>query len=150
MGPNAMETTPLRTRSIVCFALPLLWQPPHPFSRTVPLWDDGAVQRPTRHLFVCSNKRELGGRPACGAVGEKLVEAFTTRFAADRRLWGKLAVTSCGCLGPCFDGPNVVVYPDGTWYGGVTVEDVDEIVQSHLISGLIVDRLLYDFDEHKS
>ncbi len=52
-----------------------------------------------------------------------------------RRASGVL-VTPCGCLGPCFDGPNAVVYPDGIWYGGLTVDDADAIAD-HLIDGII-------------
>lgn len=52
-----------------------------------------------------------------------------------RRASGVL-VTPCGCLGPCFDGPNAVVYPDGVWYGNLTVEDADAIVE-HLVSGVV-------------
>jgi (2Fe-2S) ferredoxin len=58
------------------------------------------------------------------AIQQKLLE---------RRASGVL-VTPCGCLGPCFDGPNAVVYPDGVWYGNLTVEDADAIVQ-HLVDG---------------
>jgi (2Fe-2S) ferredoxin len=47
-------------------------------------------------------------------------------------------VTPCGCLGPCFDGPNAVVYPDGVWYGDLTPEDVPSLVD-HLIDGTILD-----------
>ena len=35
----------------------------------------------------------------------------------------EILVTSCGCLGPCFDGPNAVVYPDGVWYGDLNPAD---------------------------
>lgn len=45
-------------------------------------------------------------------------------------------VTSCGCLGPCFDGPNAVVYPDGVWYGALAIEDAHAIVE-HLINGVV-------------
>jgi (2Fe-2S) ferredoxin len=44
--------------------------------------------------------------------------------------------TACGCLGPCFDGPNAVVYPDGVWYGGLDESDADAIVE-HLINGVV-------------
>ena len=54
------------------------------------------------------------------AIQQKLLE---------RRASGVL-VTACGCLGPCFDGPNAVVYPDGVWYGNLTVEDADAIVRA--------------------
>ena len=45
-------------------------------------------------------------------------------------------VTPCGCLGPCFDGPNAVVYPDGIWYGALTADDADAIAD-HLEHGTI-------------
>ena len=45
-------------------------------------------------------------------------------------------VTACGCLGPCFDGPNAVVYPDGVWYGELTVDDAAAIAD-HLEHGTI-------------
>lgn len=45
-------------------------------------------------------------------------------------------VTSCGCLGPCFDGPNAVVYPDGVWYGGLSVEDASALAD-HLATGAV-------------
>ncbi len=44
-------------------------------------------------------------------------------------------VTPCGCLGPCFDGPNAVVYPDATWYGHLEVADAPGLVD-HLIDGI--------------
>jgi (2Fe-2S) ferredoxin len=45
-------------------------------------------------------------------------------------------VTPCGCLGPCFDGPNAVVYPDGVWYGGLAEEDAEALVE-HLLAGVV-------------
>lgn len=43
-------------------------------------------------------------------------------------------VTPCGCLGPCFDGPNAVIYPDGVWYSGLVTEDAPDLVR-HLVDG---------------
>lgn len=45
-------------------------------------------------------------------------------------------VTACGCLGPCFDGPNAVVYPDGVWYGGLSADDAGALAE-HLSHGVI-------------
>jgi (2Fe-2S) ferredoxin len=45
-------------------------------------------------------------------------------------------VTPCGCLGPCFDGPNAVVYPDAVWYAGLDESDADAIA-AHLVDGTI-------------
>ena len=44
-------------------------------------------------------------------------------------------VTPCGCLGPCFDGPTAVVYPDGVWYGSLGPDDAPGLVE-HLIAGI--------------
>lgn len=49
---------------------------------------------------------------------------------------GAAWVTACGCLGPCFDGPNAVVYPDGVWYGGLGVEDAGRLAD-HLLAGTV-------------
>ena len=57
-----------------------------------------------------------------------------------RGLGAEVAVTTSGCLGPCFEGPNLVVYPEGLWYQGVTVDDVPELVE-HLAGGPVVERL---------
>src|SRR5262245_33292842 len=80
-------------------------------------------QRVGRHLFICTNGRS-SGKPACGPRGgDALVAAvqhqLLVRGATD------VLVTPCGCLGPCFDGPNAVVYPDGVWYGGLAPDDAE-------------------------
>jgi (2Fe-2S) ferredoxin len=89
-----------------------------------------------RHLFVCTNGRS-SGKPACGPRGgDELVAAVHHQLlvrGADHA--NDVLVTPCGCLGPCFDGPNAVVYPDGVWYAGLAVEDAASLVE-HLISGL--------------
>ena len=84
-----------------------------------------------RHLFVCTNPRS-SGKPACGARGEALVAAVQ-RGLVERRA-ADVLVTPCGCLGPCFDGPNAVVYPDGVWYAELAVDDAAGLVE-HLIAG---------------
>jgi (2Fe-2S) ferredoxin len=54
---------------------------------------------------------------------------------------GKIRVNKAGCLDRCADGPVMVIYPEGIWYTLVDTEDVEEIIQSHLIKGLPVERL---------
>ena len=105
------------------------------------------MTQPKVHLFVCRNDRPVGGRPSCGARGSAAVLAALQRAVArDPRLADSVAVTPCGCLGPCFEGPTVVVYPEAVWYGGVTTNDVDEIVARHLGDGRLVERLLLTGD----
>lgn len=106
------------------------------------------MSRIQRHLFVCSNARPVGGKPSCGARGSaEVLAALQDAVGSDESLWGKVAVTPCGCLGPCFEGPMLVVYPDAVWYRAVTAADVAEIVDGHLRQGVVVERLRYEWPE---
>jgi (2Fe-2S) ferredoxin len=87
-----------------------------------------------RHLFVCTNTI-ASGKPACGLRGGDDLIAAVQRRLLERRAHDIL-VTPCGCLGPCFDGPNAVVYPDGVWYAALDPDDADALV-AHLIDGVI-------------
>jgi (2Fe-2S) ferredoxin len=55
---------------------------------------------------------------------------------------GGVRVNKAGCLDRCAGGPVAVVYPEGTWYTYVDKDDIDEIVESHLVNGQVVERLL--------
>jgi (2Fe-2S) ferredoxin len=97
-----------------------------------------------RHFFVCANERPAAGKPSCGARGSaEILAALQDGLGAHPEIWGRVAITPTGCLGPCFEGPTVVVYPEGTWYVGVRREDVAEIVESHMVGGRVVERLIY-------
>lgn len=96
------------------------------------------------HFLVCTNRRPDGHPlPSCGARGsEALFNAFTQELAR-RGYPAGIKATATGCLTPCLHGPNVVVYPAGVWYGGVTPDDVPELLAAHGDSGTgIVERLL--------
>jgi (2Fe-2S) ferredoxin len=54
---------------------------------------------------------------------------------------GKVRVNMAGCLDRCDEGPVMVIYPEEVWYTYVDQEDVDEIVQEHLVHGRVVERL---------
>jgi (2Fe-2S) ferredoxin len=54
---------------------------------------------------------------------------------------GKVRINKAGCLERCEEGPVVVIYPQGTWYTYVDNEDIDEIIDSHIVGGKVVDRL---------
>ena len=100
--------------------------------------------RKSHHVFVCDNTRSESGRASCGARGSKeLLEALRCAILADPILCTSVAVTGCDCLGPCFDGANVVVYPEAVWYAGVTAADVPELVTQHLRGGAPLARLLH-------
>jgi (2Fe-2S) ferredoxin len=101
----------------------------------------GPVVLPRHHVFVCTNARAEGGRPSCGARGSVEVQVALTNEILRRGLGADVAITHSGCLGPCWDGPNVVVYPDGVFYTGVNPEDAPAITD-HLAGGEPVARLL--------
>lgn len=90
-----------------------------------------------RHLFVCTNTT-ASGKPACGRRGGVELLAAVQKRLVERGIASVLA-TPCGCLGPCFDGPNAVVYPDAVWYGALDESDADAIVE-HLVAGTVHDR----------
>ena len=95
------------------------------------------------HVFVCTNKRPPGHpKGSCGERGCADVLLALQDEVERRELFETVKVNSSSCLGPCRQGPTIVVYPENTWYGGVTAKDVAEIVQSHFVDGRPVTRLV--------
>ncbi len=95
-----------------------------------------------RHVFVCTNRRAADNPKGCCAL--KGSEAVLERFKEElhrRGLKGKMRANAAGCLDACAFGTSVVVYPEGVWYAGVRVEDVVEIIESHLLGNSVVERL---------
>lgn len=82
---------------------------------------------------MCVQRRGGGGKPACGDRGGLEVHAGVERALAGRPGAGA-RVTATQCLGPCFDGPNAVVYPDGCWYAALAAEDAAALAR-HLVDG---------------
>jgi (2Fe-2S) ferredoxin len=101
------------------------------------------MPRFTRHVFVCCNRREPGNpRGCCDADGG---EALRNQFKIElkkRGLNGQARANKAGCLDQCEHGPNVVIYPDGIWYGGVTLADVPRIIEQTIVGGVILEDLL--------
>jgi len=92
------------------------------------------MPRPEKHVFVCTQQRPMGHpRSSCA---EKRCAAVMEEFlwqVQQKELFGKIQVTATGCMGPCSEGPTVLVYPDGVMYGGVKKEDVNTIIDEHLV-----------------
>jgi (2Fe-2S) ferredoxin len=63
-----------------------------------------------------------------------------------RDLFGKIQVTATGCMGPCSEGPTVLVYPEGVMYGSIKKEDINTIFDEHLIGNKPVESLLMSKD----
>jgi len=95
-----------------------------------------------RHVFVCENERPPESpKGSCSAKGGREVRARLKDAVAKAGLVGRVRVNSAGCLGQCAEGVTVVVYPEAVWYGHVRVEDVDRIVEEHLVGGRPVEDL---------
>ncbi len=96
-----------------------------------------------KHVFICTNQRPEGHpRGCCDPTAQaELQRAFKVRVA-QRGLKTSVRANKSGCLDQCEHGPTVVVYPEAVWYGHVTLADVDEIVESHLVGNRPVERLM--------
>jgi len=92
------------------------------------------------HVFVCDQQKPEGV-PCCAARGSGQVLETLRREVGARGLGDEVQVTMCGSLGLCEHGPNLIVYPEGIWYSGVTPADVPEIVRSHFQANTPVERL---------
>jgi len=101
------------------------------------------MPRPQRHVFVCTQNRPAGHpRGSCAQKGATDVLQAFWKELQERNLYAAIAVTYSGCLGPCDQGTNVLVYPEGVLYRGVQTADVAEIFTAHLIEGRPVERLI--------
>lgn len=89
-----------------------------------------------------SNVLVCGGTGCTSSNSEKIIEALKTEIQA-KGLEKEVNVIRTGCFGLCALGPIMIVYPEGSFYSMVKVEDVPEIVEEHLLKGRIVTRLLY-------
>ena len=95
-----------------------------------------------KHIFICTNQRAAGAqRKSCGeAHGMEIVDAFKKKLK-ELNLPIKLRAQKSGCLDICDFGQTLVVYPEGIFYVGVELSDVDEIIHEHIINDRIVERL---------
>ena len=89
------------------------------------------------HVLVC------GGTGCTSSNSAAIIEALETQIA-EKGLSEEIKVIRTGCFGLCALGPIMIVYPEGSFYSQVKVEDIPEIVEEHLLKGRIVTRLLYD------
>jgi (2Fe-2S) ferredoxin len=97
---------------------------------------------PKYHIFVCTSCRINGQQKGyCYSKDSvDIIQRFMEELD-DRDLSSEVMVTNTGCFGICDKGPIVVVYPEGVWYGNVTEDDVEKIVEQHIEGGTIVKEL---------
>ena len=99
------------------------------------------MNKPTKHIFVCTSSRMTGvAKGFCHTKGAiEIIQRFTEKLEEEDIT--DVMVSNTGCFGICEKGPIVAVYPDNVWYGSVSTDDVDEIVDSHIMNGKIVEKL---------
>ena len=88
------------------------------------------------HVLIC-------GGTGCTSSGSVKIAAAMEEEIAKRGLSEEIKVVRTGCFGLCALGPVMIVYPEGTFYSRVKLEDVPEIVEEHFLKGRVVDRLVY-------
>lgn len=95
-----------------------------------------------RHLFLCHQQRPpQHPKGSCvGSGAQPLWEHLTNRLEAHGD--PQIGRTVTGCLGFCSAGPIMVIYPEAIWYAPRTKEDVDEIFETHVVGGNLVERLV--------
>ena len=97
-----------------------------------------------KHLFFCTNDRGKGAdRPSCNQCGSAKLREYAKARIKQMGLsgQGKVRVNTSGCLDRCEEGPVCVVYPEGVWYTYIDEQDVDEIIDSHIVNDTPVERL---------
>ncbi|MDF2473477.1 MAG: ferredoxin 2Fe-2S [Lachnospiraceae bacterium] len=94
------------------------------------------------HIFVCASCRINGQQKGfCHSKGSvDIIQKFMEEIE-DRDLSGEVMITNTGCFGICEKGPIAVVYPEGVWYGNLTEDDVEKIVEQHIEGGKVVEEL---------
>ncbi|MBR4943910.1 MAG: NADH-quinone oxidoreductase subunit NuoF [Peptococcaceae bacterium] len=97
----------------------------------------GSANLARHHVMICAGT-------GCSSSNSMLVKEALIKQLAEAGLDKEIDVVQTGCFGFCSLGPIMVVYPEGTFYHHVKVEDVAEIVETHLKGGQLVERLLYD------
>lgn len=101
--------------------------------------------KPKYHVLICNgtkcNKIQNG---VCYQKGSKDIISKFDKLIGEYNMSNEVIVSSCGCFrnGITNKGPNMVIYPEGIWYSGVSIDDVEEIIEVHLKSGKIIERLL--------
>lgn len=95
-----------------------------------------------KHVFFCVNQRKTG-EACCNDHNAQAMRDYAKERIKALNLSGKgkIRINNAGCLDRCNEGPVIVIYPEDIWYTYVDQEDIDEIIDEHLINGHIVERL---------
>lgn len=94
------------------------------------------------HVFFCTNLRE-DGSTCCQRFNAQAMRDHAKKRSKELEIAGAggVRVNTAGCLDRCNEGPVLVVYPEAVWYSYVDQQDIDEIIDEHLVNGRVVERL---------
>lgn len=94
------------------------------------------------HVFFCVNQRD-DGAACCAGKGAQAMRDYAKQKIKTLKLSGPglCRINSAGCMDRCNEGPVIAIYPEGVWYTYVDKDDIDEIINEHLVNGRIVARL---------
>ena len=95
-----------------------------------------------RHVFCCVNTRAPGHPRGCCSAKDSVKLRAHMKARAKQRGLADVRINASQCLDRCEFGPTMVIYPEGIWYAPRTVADVDEIIETHLVGGGRVERLM--------
>ena len=96
-----------------------------------------------RHIFFCLNQRDKGEESCMPQGAQAGFDRCKSRVKQEKLAGpGGVRVNKAGCLDRCAGGPVAVVYPEAVWYTFVDADDIDEIVESHMKNGEVVERLM--------
>lgn len=102
-----------------------------------------------RHVFICTNQRVEGhSRGCCLEKGSLKLRNYLKARVKELGLPG-LRINTAGCLDRCELGPTMVVYPEGVWYRFASADDLEEILQNHLVANGRVERLMLKPDQKR-
>ncbi len=90
-----------------------------------------------RHVLVC------GGTGCTSSGSSKIIEKLEGELAANG-LTDKVQIVKTGCFGLCERGPIMIVYPEGSFYSRVNIDEIPRIVTEHLVNGNPVKEFLYE------
>ena len=86
-------------------------------------------------VFVCTNERSSDGPPCCSGRGSVGLHAELKARVKALGLGRVIRVSKSGCLNLCAQGPNIMVFPDNTWYSGVAEVDLDTVL-TEIVEGI--------------
>ena len=98
-----------------------------------------------KHIFMCTNQKDQS-KPCCASHGAREAVRYLKEQLVEKDLHGpgKIRVSQSGCLGRCRQGPCIVVYPEGIWYRYESQNDLDEVIERHILGDAVVERLSID------